>query len=151
MSEIKDWIYGFHLMYWDLYPTNTLSTKVNLEVIDSLAKNIIAQLMTRNHDLISHDLLNDLLTKIRNLLPHKPLYFHLSKWMNYDDFQDFTSPFHKAIQILWILVCDIFETHHPMFEDASELLLCNISHPWKHATILRMIENKSLSNNPTSP
>lgn len=63
-------------------------------------------------------------------------------WMWFDKLKELSSPFHKAIQILWVFVCDVMTASHPDFEEASELVLCNTKDAKNHAKLVKFIHEK---------
>lgn len=126
---------------WNSYFRNTLRWKKQQEKIDKPSEKLIHILLRNNWENLSQDFLNDFLLVLQQHFPYKPFYLHILH-IEFDELLELTLPFHKAIQILGILVCDIFPISHPLFEDASELLLCNTRDRNNHAAILRIIQEK---------
>ena len=147
--EIKKCFDAFHLTYWEKHSFHNSKTNMTLSLIESLSSKLVTDLLSERE--ITHDFLNDFLHRLVEYMSQRSYYMGIIH-IGFDELYEIPTTFNKALQILWILFCDIIDAHFPYFEDISELLLVNIRSESTHAAIKNFYtQKKALNNNPTSP
>ncbi len=118
--------------------------KQEREHIEKLAWDLIGILLSWNEKQLTHKFLNDFLQILEESLSYEPLYMGIIH-AEFDELIEIQTVYHKALNILWILICDSLPWNHKLFEYASELFLINIRSEKTHRAVKYICNEKTKS------
>lgn len=152
LEELKKCFYSLDMFSGELVQHQILESNETRKMIISMGENMINTLLRWDQNSVTHDFLNSFLELIQEYFPYKPFYMRVVH-IEFDELTEIKSPFHKALQILWILVSDILNADDSLFEDASEIFLVHVRDVKTHAAVRNICSEKTkkLKNNSTSP
>lgn len=141
LAELERCFYGLDLYFWDMLEHQLQRKNMTKSSVVSMSEYLAHNILDWSTDNITHDYLNFTLDLLEEYFAYKPFYLRILH-AELDEIRDLSSEYHKAIQILWIVICDILESSHPLFENASKILLCNTQSKKSHAAIRAIIASK---------